>query len=108
MTEKHAKKSQNPFQEEQRPQTPPVNPTEAPSAPQEAPVHPEMAYETFDGDEAMAYQQAGGHVVYVTARYPSKIKDMPSMKAGKRYRFLETKAQLDALLAAAKAAEEVA
>jgi hypothetical protein len=55
-------------------------------------------YETFDGEEAQRYNRAGGHLVSVTARYPGKNPGEPSFRPGKRYRFLETKAELDQLM----------
>ena len=77
------------------------NATDSPEALTEHETTPAVAqgYETFDGNEALAYNQAGGRLIAVTARYPSKIKGAPSLKPGKRYRFLETKAELDRLLA---------
>ena len=84
----------------------PEHPAPAPPKAEEKRLSPatvEPSYQTFDGDEALVYQQAGGHVVSVTARYPSKLKGAPPMKPGKRYVFLETKSHLDALLAAERA-----
>ena len=56
-------------------------------------------YETFDGEEAQRYNRSGGHLVAITARYPSTNPGVPSFRPGKRYRFLETKTALDALVA---------
>lgn len=53
-----------------------------------------VGYETFDGNEALKFNQAGGRLVAITKRYPNH-----PFKPGKRYVFLESKAQLDALLA---------
>lgn len=58
-------------------------------------------YETFDGDEAQRYSAVGGHLVSITPRYPSKDPKIPAFKPGKRYRFVETKTQLDTLAAQA-------
>lgn len=60
----------------------------------------EGGYETFDGNEALAYNQAGGRLIAITKRYPNN-----PFKPGKRYRFLETKAELEALLAKNSAEE---
>ena len=59
-------------------------------------------YETFDGDEALRYSQVGGRLVSITARYPSKDANVPTLRSGKRYRFVESKVQLDQLIAQAE------
>ena len=71
-------------------------PTPGPAAPEV----PAAGYETFDGDEALRYQQVGGRVVSVTVRHPNPDPKAPSFRPGKRYRFAETKTELDRLLAA--------
>lgn len=58
-------------------------------------------YETFDGEEAQKYNRNGGHLVSVTPRHPSKDPNIPSFRSGKRYKFLESKGELDQLVAQA-------
>ena len=61
-----------------------------------------QGYETFDPEEAQKYNlRAGGHLIAVTARFPSNDPNVPSFRPGKRYRFLETKAELEKMLVAA-------
>lgn len=63
-------------------------------------------FETFDPEEAQRYNlKAGGHLISVTARYPSKDPQIPATRPGKRYRFLETKDELDRMLAVAQEGE---
>lgn len=62
---------------------------------------PEAGYETFDPEEAQRYNRAGGHLVSVTPRHPSKDPKVPALRPGKRHRFLETKTELDQLVAQA-------
>ena len=61
-----------------------------------APTPPKVVggYETLDGEEAARYLAVGARLVSVVKRYPDQL-----FKAGKRYRFLESKVELDALLA---------
>lgn len=63
---------------------------------------PEVApgYETFDPEEAQRYNRAGGHLISITARYPSSQPGVPSFRPGKRYRFMEVKEALDRLVQA--------
>ena len=63
-----------------------------------SPSAPAPGYETFDPEEAQRYTRAGGHLVAVTARYPSKEPGVPSFRPGKRHRFLESKEQLETLV----------
>jgi len=60
---------------------------------------PKVEFSTVESELAARYQRVGGHLVSVTKRFP----DRP-YTAGKVYGFVETKAQLDALVASAKEA----
>lgn len=75
------------------------------SSTQEATSAPAQGYETFDPEEAQKYNlRAGGHLIAVTARFPSNDPNIPSFRPGKRYRFLESKEDLDRMLVAAEGA----
>ena len=74
--------------------------TKTTTAPPKAAAKVAPGYETFDGNEALAFNQAGGRLIAITKRYPKH-----PFKPGKRYRFLESKAALDQLLAQTSAEE---
>ena len=61
-------------------------------------VRPEqkVQYTTTNVVEATEFDMAGGHLESITKLYPG------TMRSGKRYGFIETKEQLDALLKRAK------
>ena len=63
-------------------------------------VRPEQVvqYTTTNVAEATQFERAGGHLESITKLYPG------TMRSGKKYGFIETKAQLDVLLK--KATEE--
>ena len=69
---------------------------------------PPAAYETVDPEDAAHWQAVGGHLVSVVRLFPDKVDAdgdvQRSFRPGKRYRFAETQAQLDAL--ATQAAQE--
>lgn len=55
-----------------------------------------VQYVTTNIEEATQYERIGGHLETITKLYPG------SMRSGKRFGFIETKQQLDALLKKAK------
>ena len=64
------------------------------TAPAEKTVVSASSYATTDGNEALRYTQVGGKLVSVVKLFPNN-----PLKPGKRFTFLETKAQLDELVA---------
>lgn len=54
---------------------------------------PEGGYETIDSEEAAKYLNAGGRMVSIVRQFPKN-----PFKSGKRYRFVETKTELERLV----------
>ena len=74
-----------------------TEPLGTPAAPVEAVSA--AGFVTTDGNLALSYIGAGGRLVSVTKQYPDRL-----FKPGKRYVFLESEGELQALLANQEAA----
>ena len=86
---------QNTDSKQQEQETPARGPGRPPKVVKEKEkVVEESGFSTFSGDEANRYIQAGGRLVAITKRYPKN-----PFKPGKKYTFLETKKELDKILA---------